>query len=135
MAFAMIFGVGTDLVSQERIARSLQRFGDSFLARILTERELAQLAAKPRVGAQLIRFVAQRFAAKEAFSKALGTGMKLGCGWRDVGANNEASGKPLLHVSAAMQERLQTLGINAMHVSLSDEANLTIAVVILEKNL
>ena len=56
-------------------------------------------------------------------------------GWRDVGANNEVSGKPLLHVSDAMHKRLQALGINAMHVSLSDEANLTIAVVILEKNL
>ena len=131
----MILGVGTDLVSQERIARSLQRFGDTFLTRILTERERAQLADKPRVGAQLIRFVAQRFAAKEAFSKALGTGINFGCGWRDAGVHNEASGKPVLHVSPAMHARLQALGINAMHISLSDEENLTIAVVILEKNL
>ena len=128
----MIYGIGTDLVSQERIGATLQRFGNRFLCRILTERELAQLAARPRSEAQIIRFVAQRLAAKEAFSKALGTGFRQGVGWRDAGITNEPSGKPVLHVSAAMQERLKNLEIVGMQVSLSDEAGLTVAVVILE---
>ena len=129
----MIFGIGTDLVAQQRIAASLARFGDRFVRRILTGRELAQLQAKPRGDAQVVRFLAQRFAAKEAFSKALGTGIKQGFGWHDAGINNEPSGKPVLHVSAALQTRLSGLGIAGMQVSLSDEAGLTIAVVILEK--
>lgn len=129
----MIYGIGTDLVSQERVGGSLQRFGDRFLRRILTERELAQLGARTRNDAQIIRFVAQRLAAKEAFSKALGTGFRQGVGWHDAGVTNEPSGKPVLHVSAAMQKRLQDLEIAGMQVSLSDEAGLTTAVVILEK--
>lgn len=130
----MIYGIGTDLVSQERVGASLRRFGDRFLNRILTERELAQLAARTRSNAQIIRFVAQRLAAKEAFSKALGTGFRQGVGWRDAGVTNEPSGKPVLHVSAAMQGRLQGLDIVGMQVSLSDEAGLTTAIVILEKS-
>lgn len=129
----MIFGIGTDLVSQERVGASLHRFGDRFLRRILTERELAQLGARTRSDTQIIRFVAQRLAAKEAFTKALGTGFRQGVGWRDAGVTNEPSGKPVLHVSAAMQERLQALEIAGMQVSLSDEAGLTTAVVILEQ--
>src|SRR5450759_4409319 len=129
----MIYGIGTDLVSQERVASSLKRFGDRLLRRILTEHELAQLAARPRSNAQVIRFVAQRLAAKEAFSKALGTGIRQGVGWRDSGITNEPSGKPVLHFSAAMQKRLHDLEIVGMQVSLSDEAGLTVAVVILEK--
>jgi holo-[acyl-carrier protein] synthase len=129
----MIFGIGTDLVSQPRIVAAVQRYGDRFLRRILTERELTDLAARPRNDAQFIRFVAQRFAAKEAFSKALGTGMRQGVGWRDAGVHNEAGGRPLLHVSTAMRARLASLDIEGMHVSLSDEVELTVAVVMLEK--
>lgn len=129
----MIYGIGTDLVAQKRVDASLKRFGDRLLRRILTERELTQLAARPRSDAQFIRFVAQRLAAKEAFSKALGTGIRQGVGWRDAGITNEPSGKPVLHVSAAMQKRLQDLEIVGMQVSLSDEAGLTVAVVILEQ--
>lgn len=128
----MIFGLGTDLVQQSRIADSEARFGERFIRRILTEREYSQWGARPRDAGQRTRFLAQRFAAKEAFSKALGTGIRQGVGWRDMGVHNEPSGKPCLHVSPAMQSRLESLGIQSMHVSLSDEAGVTVAVVILE---
>ncbi len=129
----MIFGIGTDLVAQERIGASLARFGDRFMQRILTEREWLQFAARLRNPKQRIRFVAQRFAAKEAFSKALGTGMADGVAWRDIGVHNLPSGKPILHTSEKLGRRLAAAGIDGMHVSLSDEAGMTVAVVILEK--
>ena len=129
----MIFGVGTDLVSQRRIAASLDRFGTRFMQRILTDREQALLSSRPRNEPRRIRFLSQRFAAKEAFSKALGTGMKQGVAWRDVGVHNEASGKPVLHLSETMAARIRALGIDGMHISLADEGDMTAAVVILER--
>jgi holo-[acyl-carrier protein] synthase len=129
----MIFGIGTDLVQQSRISDSLTRFGERFEQRILTEREYSQLQARPRDPLQRTRFLAQRFAAKEAFSKALGTGMRAGVAWRDMGVHNEPSGKPSLHLSARLEQRVAGLGIRGMHVTLTDEAGMTVAVVILEK--
>lgn len=129
----MIFGIGADLVEQARIQSSLARYGDRFLQRILTELEYALFMAKPRSDAQRTRFLAQRFAAKEAFSKALGTGIKQGVAWRDIGVHNEPSGKPLLHLSAKLEERVRGLGVNGMHVTLTDEAGLTQAFVVLER--
>lgn len=128
----MIFGIGTDLVQQTRIGASLQRFGDRFVRRILTDREYAMLGARPRDPIQRTRFLAQRFAAKEAFSKALGTGIRDGVAWRDMGVHNEASGKPCLHLSDKLDRRVAQLGIRHMHVTLTDEAGMTMAVVILE---
>ena len=129
----MIFGIGTDLVAQQRIAASLDRFGERFMDRILTEREWSQFRARLRDPKQRMRFVAQRFAAKEAFSKALGTGIADGVAWRDVGVHNLPSGKPVLHASVKLASRLAVHRIEAMHVSLSDEAGMTIAFVVLEQ--
>jgi holo-[acyl-carrier protein] synthase len=129
----MIFGIGTDMVQQSRITDSVARFGDRFERRILTEREYSLLHAKPRNAAQRTRFLAQRFAAKEAFSKALGTGINDGVAWRDMGVHNESSGKPSLHLSEKLERRVAGLGILGMHVTLTDEAGMTVAVVILEK--
>ena len=129
----MIFGIGTDLVQQARIGASLQRFGERFERRILTDREFAQLGSRPRDSTQRTRFLAQRFAAKEAFSKALGTGIRDGVAWRDMGVHNEPSGKPCLHLSDNLDSRVGQLGIQHMHVTLTDEAGMTMAVVILEK--
>lgn len=129
----MIFGIGTDMVQQSRITDSVARFGERFEKRILTEREYSLLQAKPRNPAQRTRFLAQRFAAKEAFSKALGTGINDGVAWRDMGVHNEPSGKPSLHLSKKLEQRVTGLGINGMHVTLTDEAGMTVAVVILEK--
>ncbi|MDX2220401.1 MAG: holo-ACP synthase [Burkholderiales bacterium] len=129
----MIFGIGTDMVQQSRITDSINRFGERFEKRILTEREYSQLQARPRDAVQRTRFLAQRFAAKEAFSKALGTGIRDGVAWRDMGVHNEPSGKPCLHLSAKLDRRVAALGIRGMHVTLTDEAGMTVAVVILEK--
>ena len=125
----MIYGIGVDLVNVKRVERVLERWGDRFVGRVFTQAEagLCRSRAFPPSA------FAMRFAAKEAFSKALGTGIRQGVGWRDAGVTNEPSGKPVLHVSEAMQERLQALEIAGMQVSLSDEAGLTVAVVILEK--
>ena len=130
----MIFGIGTDLVQQSRIRASLERYGERFLQRILTQMEYALYAAKPRSEEQRTRFLAQRFAAKEAFSKALGTGIKQGVAWRDIGVHNEPSGKPLIHLSSKLEARVKGLGISGMHVTLTDDAGLTQAFVILERN-
>lgn len=129
----MIFGIGTDMVQQSRITDSMTRFGDRFEKRILTTREYSLLHAKPRNALQRTRFLAQRFAAKEAFSKALGTGINDGVAWRDMGVHNEPSGKPSLHLSEKLERRVADLGIRGMHVTLTDEAGMTVAVVILEK--
>lgn len=129
----MIFGIGTDMVQQSRITDSIERFGERFEKRILTEREYSQLRARPRDAVQRTRFLAQRFAAKEAFSKALGTGIRDGVVWRDMGVHNEPSGKPVLHLSEKLNSRVAGLGIRDMHVTLTDEAGMTVAVVILEK--
>jgi len=129
----VIFGIGTDMVQQSRITESINRFGERFEKRILTEREYSLLQARPRNASQRTRFLAQRFAAKEAFSKALGTGINDGVAWRDMGVHNEPSGKPNLHLSAKLERRVADLGIRGMHVTLTDEAGMTVAVVILEK--
>jgi len=121
----MIYGIGTDLVSQERIGATLQRFGDRFLCRILTERELAQLAARPRSEAQIIRFVAQRLAAKEAFSKAVGTGFKRGVYMKDIGVVNLPSGAPTLSLSGGAKARLDALAPEGhaidIHLTMTDD--------------
>jgi len=129
----MIFGIGTDLVQQSRISASVDRFGERFAKRILTDREYSLLHARPRDAVQCTRFLAQRFAAKEAFSKALGTGIRDGVAWRDMGVHNEPTGKPCLHLSSKLAQRVEQLGIQGMHVTLTDEAGMTMAVVILEK--
>jgi holo-[acyl-carrier protein] synthase len=129
----VIFGIGTDLVQQSRITDSIARFGERFERRILTQREHSLLQAKPRDAVQRSRFLSQRFAAKEAFSKALGTGIRDGVAWRDMGVHNEPSGKPCLHLSEKLEHRVAGLGIRGMHVTLTDEAGMTVAVVILEK--
>jgi holo-[acyl-carrier protein] synthase len=130
----VIFGIGTDLVQQSRIRASLERYGERFLQRILTRMEYGLYAAKQRSEDQRTRFLAQRFAAKEAFSKALGTGIKQGVAWRDIGVHNEPSGKPLIHLSSKLEERVRSLGISGMHVTLTDDAGLTQAFVVLERN-
>ena len=86
----MIFGIGTDIVSIKRIEDSLFRFGDRFLHRVLNEAEVAEYAQT----SQPARFLAKRFAVKEAFSKAYGTGIGAEVGWHDVAIAHDARGKP-----------------------------------------
>ena len=125
----MIFGIGTDIVSIKRIEDSLFRFGDRFLHRVLNEAEVAEYAQT----SQPARFLAKRFAVKEAFSKAYGTGIGAEVGWHDVTITHDARGKPLISTSSALTERLNQQTILFSHVSISDESEHAIAFVVLEK--
>ena len=124
----MIYGVGTDVVEIGRIEKALERFGERFARRILCEPELRRFA-KHRLPAN---YLAKRFAAKEAFTKALGTGIHAPANWHGVWVTNLKSGKPVLEFTPALQKLLQQRKIIQSHVSLSDEKGVAFATVILE---
>jgi holo-[acyl-carrier protein] synthase len=124
----MIYGIGTDIVSIKRIEDALFRFGDRFLHRILNETEVAEYAQS----AQPARFLAKRFAAKEAFSKAFGTGIGGEIGWHDVAVGHDTCGKPIINSSAQLVARLAKSEIKNSHISISDESEHAIAFVVLE---
>ena len=124
----MIFGIGTDIVEVARIEAALAEFGDNFAKRILADSEFAafeQSHIKPR-------FLAKRFAAKEAFSKALGTGLRAPCTFQNIAVSHDDLGKPLLVLAPELQAVLNGFNIAKMHVSVSDEKNLAAAFVVLE---
>ena len=125
----MIGGVGTDLCRISRIEKSLQRFGERFAAKILVDEELARFRAHRSPAA----YLAKRFAAKEAFSKAIGTGMRYPVHWQNVAVSNERSGKPSIRCLGPLQRVVQEKGITAIHLSLTDEPDFALAFVILEK--
>jgi holo-[acyl-carrier protein] synthase len=124
----VIYGVGTDVVEIGRIEAALKRHGERFAQRILCPSELERFQ-KHRLPAN---YLAKRFAAKEAFTKALGTGIKSPANWHGVWVRNLASGKPVLAFSDALGALLQKRGITSAHVSLSDERGVAFATVILE---
>jgi holo-[acyl-carrier protein] synthase len=124
----MIYGIGTDVVEIERIEQALARFGDRFARRILCEPELLRFKNHRMPAA----YVAKRFAAKEAFTKALGTGIHAPANWHGVWVKNLPSGKPVLQFSAALEMLLQERNISSSHVSLTDERGVAMATVILE---
>lgn len=126
----MIFGIGTDLVTIKRIEDALFRFGDRFLHRILSEAEVAEYAQS----SQAARFVAKRFAAKEAFSKAYGTGIGESVGWHDVRVTHDALGKPMIETSESLSKRVQAQLITQIHLSITDEADHALAFVVIEKS-
>jgi holo-[acyl-carrier protein] synthase len=111
-----------------RIEAALKRYGERFARRVLCPPELARFQSH-RLPAN---FLAKRFAAKEAFTKALGTGIKSPANWHGVWVRNLASGKPVLEFSDALQALLKKRGITSAHVSLSDEKGVAFATVILE---
>ena len=117
----MILGIGTDLANIERIARVLERVGDRFRNRVFTEIE--QVKAERR--ADVAGTYARRWAAKEACSKALGTGLRMGIAWRDMAVRNIDTGQPLMEVTGWAAERLADMtppGHEAIvHVSLTDD--------------
>src|SRR6186713_1461341 len=124
----MIYGIGVDVLEAARIKKSLERFGDHFLDRLLMPAERAQLARTKRPE----RFVAMRFAAKEAIVKAMGTGFAHGIWIRDIGVVQNAWGKPEVVYSARGDEVRRRFGIGDGHVTLTDEAGLIVAVAVLE---
>jgi holo-[acyl-carrier protein] synthase len=124
----MIYGVGTDLIEVQRVARVLERYGERFARRILCEPELKRF----RAHRQPVAYLAKRFAAKEAFSKALGTGIHAPANWHGVWVSNLRSGKPVLEYTPALAAMLQQRGIKHSHVSITDERGMASATVILE---
>lgn len=124
----MIFGIGTDVVEMARVNAIWERYGEQFAKRILMEEELA-LFRKSR---QPARFLAMRFAGKEAAVKAMGTGFAHGVWLRDVGITSNEWGRPLIIWSERGRNVCEQLGIGAGHVSLTDDAGLVIAFAVVE---
>ncbi|MGH8301883.1 MAG: holo-ACP synthase [Steroidobacteraceae bacterium] len=125
----MIFGIGVDVLEVKRIGETLERFGSHFIERLLMPQEQAQLARTQRRE----RFVAMRFAAKEAIVKAMGTGFAHGIWIRDVGVVQNAWGKPEVVFSERGERVRKGLGVGEGHVTLTDEAGLVVAVAVLMK--
>lgn len=124
----MIFGIGIDVTSIARVDSSLQRFGERFAHRVLHENERDDFVAS----SQPARFLAKKFAAKEAASKALGTGIRGGVSLHDFVTWNSDMGKPELKVFGVAAERCRQEGVTRYHVSLSDEGDIVTAVAIFE---
>jgi len=118
----MIVGIGNDICDIRRIERSLERFGNRFLDRVFTDAEKAKAERRPFTRAGTF---AKRFAAKEAFSKAVGTGFKRGVFMKDIGVVNLASGKPTLQLTGGARARLDALAPDGhaidIHLTLTDE--------------
>lgn len=126
----MIRGIGIDMAEIKRFSETYQRFGMRFPERILADSELRDFARARNPG----RFLAMRFAAKEATSKALGTGFRQGVAPRQMYVVHSPSGKPNLAVSGQAARLFETMGINASHISLTDEGGFAVAFVVLESN-
>ena len=129
----MIIGLGSDLCNIERIERSLDRFGARFIARVFTETEQAKAERRPFTRAGTY---AKRFAAKEAFSKAVGTGFKRGVFMKDIGVVNLPSGQPTLALTGGAKERLDAMTpaghLAHIHLTMTDDHPFAMAVVIIE---
>ena len=128
----MILGIGTDLANIERIQRALDRFGDRFRNRVFTEHEQKRAERMQNPAA----VYAKRWAAKEACSKALGTGLRMGIAWSDMSVTNLETGQPVMHVTGWAQERLNEMtpeGYDAViHVTLTDDHPWAQAFVVIE---
>jgi holo-[acyl-carrier protein] synthase len=132
----MILGVGSDIIDIRRIEQTLERFGDRFIHRIYTETERARAERRPHERAATY---AKRFAAKEACAKALGTGLKQGVFWRDMGVVNLPSGQPTMRLTNGAASRLRQLTPQGLaphiHVSLTDDYPLALGFVIISAEL
>ncbi len=131
----MIFGIGTDLVEIDRVAATYRRFGAHFVERLLLPMERAAFERLPDREARRVRFLAQRFAAKEAIVKALGTGFAHGLWIRDCGFLANPWGRPEIVWSERGRRAAEALGAGAGHITLTDEKGLIVAVAVLEKAL
>jgi holo-[acyl-carrier protein] synthase len=124
----MIYGIGIDIVDIRRMGRVIDRWGTRFINRVFTAREISFCCQRPRSVSSL----ALRFAAKEAFSKAIGLGMKRGIRWRDIEVVQNPNGRPDINVTGEALSFCRKEGIGRWHVTLSDESYYGIAVVVLE---
>jgi holo-[acyl-carrier protein] synthase len=124
----MIYGIGTDIVESSRIAQSLERYGDRFARRILTDSEWAEYTTSSKP----ILYLAGRFAAKEALSKAMGTGLRHPVSLSHITITHDDLGKPFFEFHPKLDQLLNDKGIRQHHLSISDERTMVCAFVILE---
>ena len=130
----MIYGIGTDIVQISRVEAALARSGPRFAEKILGPQELEKYHARSAKNATRgLRFLATRFSAKEAFSKAIGLGMRMPMTWRSAQMLNAPAGKPVIVCSGALDEFMRANGLSAQ-VSISDEADDAVAFVIVTKD-
>jgi len=127
----MIVGTGIDIVECDRLQQSLDKFGQSFVDYFCTPSEKDAAPRNPR--AQLVYYAA-RWAAKEACSKALGTGFGADCGWKDIQIDKLPSGQPVITLTGNAKATAERLGIDHFHLSISHERHYATAVVIAEKD-
>jgi holo-[acyl-carrier protein] synthase len=125
----MIYGIGIDVVEPHRVARLLEKYGERFARRVLTEREWPGYEKTPAP----VLFLANRFAAKEAFSKAMGTGFRYPVTLQCISIVQNRLGKPGLEFHPDLQARMQSEGIAGHHVTITDEKSLACACVVLER--
>jgi holo-[acyl-carrier protein] synthase len=126
----MIYGIGTDIVQISRVEAALKRSGPRFAEKILGPEELVKYhARRAKNEVRGLRFLATRFSAKEAFSKAIGMGMRMPMTWRSAQMLNAPSGKPVIVCSGALEEFMRTHRLTAQ-VTISDEADYGVAFVI-----
>ena len=129
----MIYGIGTDIIQISRIEAALARHGDRFPEKILGPEEFDKyLRRRAKVEVRGLRFLATRFAAKEAFSKAVGLGMRMPMTWRSLQVLNAPGGRPVAVVSGQLKDFMDSKGLTAQ-VTLTDEADYAVAFVIVEK--
>ena len=124
----MIVGIGTDVVSIDRIEKTLERFGQRFVNRVLTPAERVRYEKTAAKASHL----AKRWAAKEAFSKAIGTGIHAPFTWQSITVGRDPRGKPGIVPSTEMEKHLAALGVTRSHISLTDDAGVAVAFVVLE---
>jgi holo-[acyl-carrier-protein] synthase len=129
----MIYGIGTDICDVRRIRASLARHGDRFAQKILTEAELATWQARSaRWPERGLRYLATRFSAKEAFSKAIGLGLRMPMTWRSCEISNLPSGQPVIVLHGALKTWFEAQGLRA-HVTVTDESDYAASFVVVEK--
>jgi holo-[acyl-carrier protein] synthase len=128
----MIYGIGSDICDVRRIAATLARRGDRFAEKVLGPNEMDVFRARrARVEARGVGYLATRFSAKEAFSKAIGLGMRMPMTWRDCEVLNAPGGKPNIHLHGELAAWFDSRGLVA-HVSVTDESDYAAAFVVVE---
>ena len=127
-----VYGIGTDICDVRRIAATLERKGDRFAEKVLGPGEIEVFRARrARVEGRGLRFLATRFSAKEAFSKAIGLGLHMPMTWRSCEILNERSGKPVIRLNGALAEWFEARGLVA-HVTVTDETDYVATFVVVE---
>ncbi len=130
----MIYGIGTDICDVRRIRASLARHGDRFAEKVLSEAELATWRERStRWPERGIRYLATRFSAKEAFSKAVGLGMRMPMTWRSCEISKLPSGQPVIVLHGELKTWFEVRGLSAQ-VSVTDESDYAASFVVVEKN-